>query len=293
MRRLLSLCLTICIVIPSPAYSWWEIGHQTVARIAVTQLTPAARTRLARILNVEDNPEAISDAMAKASTWADETKAETKTGEWHYIDLTLQDQRSDIPKRCPNENCAPARIAIFAARLSSNGAPNLQWSELDSLRYLVHFVGDIHQPLHTISDADLGGNCERLDPPIDAARNLHALWDGGIISEMTSSDRAFAADLESHELADMKPADRTEILSGNQDDWVWESHLLAKRVVYGRLHIPTEPPIFPENCHEAPPDIVNFRPQIDSLYLDDMKPIIRMQLAKAGLRLGKLLNQSL
>ena len=118
MRRLLSLCLTICIVIPSPAYSWWEIGHQTVARIAVTQLTPAARTRLARILNVEDNPEAISDAMAKASTWADETKAETKTGEWHYIDLTLQDQRSDIPKRCPNENCAPASIAIFAARLA-------------------------------------------------------------------------------------------------------------------------------------------------------------------------------
>lgn len=293
MHRTLTVLLTIWILMPSPAYPWWETGHQTIARIAVTELTPAARTRLSRILGVPDSAADVSDALARASTWADETKADTKTGEWHYIDLTLQDQRSDIPKRCPKDDCAPARIAIFAARLSSNGAHNLQWSELDALRYLVHLVGDIHQPLHAISDADLGGNCERLDPPIDTARNLHALWDGGIIMEMNPSDRALAQDLESHELADLKPADRTEILRGNQDDWVWESHLLAKMDVYGRLHIPTEPEIFPKNCPEAPADILNFRPPIDSLYLNDMKDVIRTQLVKGGLRLAKMLNQSL
>ncbi|HEX4231312.1 MAG TPA: S1/P1 nuclease [Bryobacteraceae bacterium] len=293
MNRAVAFLLTYCIFCASPAYPWWEAGHQVVARIAVTQLTPAARTHLARILGVADTLEALSDALAKASTWADETKAETKTGEWHYIDLTLEDTRSDTPKRCPSDNCAPARIALFAVRLTSSGAHNLQWSELDALRYLVHFVGDIHQPLHTISDADLGGNCERIDPPIDNARNLHALWDGGIINEMNPNDRSLAADLEAHEIAAMPSSELAEILRGNQDDWVWESHLLAEQVVYTRLRIPTEPPIFPQSCEQAPPEIVNFHPAIGNVYVNDMKPIIRMQLVKGGLRLAKLLNQSL
>jgi hypothetical protein len=291
--RFLSLLLTYCILGCYPAYPWWETGHRTVARIAVTHLTPAARTRLARILNVADTPEALADALAVASTWADETKAETKTGEWHYIDLTLQDHRSDIPKRCPDDNCAPARIGIFAARLSSKGGHELQWSELDSLRYLIHFVGDIHQPLHAISDADLGGNCERLNPPIDTAKNLHALWDGGIINQMNPDDRSLSADLEAHEIADMNPSGQNRIARGNQDDWVWESHELAERVIYRRLHIPTEPILFPKSCEQAPSEIVSFKPEVDGLYLNDMKPVIREQLAKAGLRLAKVLNESL
>lgn len=293
MNRAFSLLLTLWIASGSPAYPWWETGHQTVARVALTRLTPAARTRVARILNVADTPEALSDALAKASTWADETKAETKTGEWHYIDLTLDDQRADIAKRCPKEDCAPARIAIFAARLTLDGSHDQQWSELDSLRYLIHLVGDIHQPLHAISDADLGGNCERLNPPIDTANNLHALWDGGIINRMNLDDRSLAADLEAHELAEMSQGAQTEILRGNQDDWVWESHTLAERVIYRRLHIPVEPILFPRGCQDAPSDITNFRPQIDGIYLNDMQPVIRMQLAKAGLRLAKLLNESL
>ena len=242
---------------------------------------------------MSDTPEALSNALAQASTWADETKGETRTGEWHYIDLTLQDSRSDIPKRCPDANCAPARIGIFETILAAKGTRSAQWNDLDSLRYLIHLAGDIHQPLHAISDADLGGNCESLEPPIDNARNLHALWDGGIINEINPNDRSLAADLEAHEIASMSAPDRNEIVRGNQDDWVWESHLLAERVVYRRLHVPTEPVLFPRRCQEAPPDIANFHPVIDSLYIDDMKPIIRMQLAKAGLRLAKLLNESL
>lgn len=147
----------------TPVYGWWETGHRTVARLAAAQLTPAARTRVAQILQVPDTPEAVADALAVASTWADETKAQTKTGSWHYIDLVLQDNKSDIPVRCQDSNCITARIHLFAAQLSSRAA-NAPISEGDALRYLVHFVGDLHQPLHAVSDADLGGNCERVDP---------------------------------------------------------------------------------------------------------------------------------
>jgi hypothetical protein len=293
MRRLTSVLLSYCLLTPFCAFGWWETGHQTVSRIAALHLTPAARTRVARILDVPDTPQAVADALAQASTWADETKNDTKTGEWHYIDLTLQDHKSDIPLRCKDNNCAPARIALFATQLAHEQA-NANWSQLDALRYLVHFVGDIHQPLHTISDEDLGGNCERLEPPVDTAKNLHALWDGGIILAMPTGtdDKALAASLE-QEIQGWPAARQADLLRGNQDDWVWESHELALKDVYDDLHIPVEPAIFPASCTDAPAAINDFKSDVGSAYVESMKPVVREQLEKAGLRLAKMLNEAL
>lgn len=294
MRKSVVLGLAAALAFTPAASGWWETGHQVVARIAAAHLTPAARTRIARILEVPDTPEAIADALAKASTWADETKAQTHTGDWHFIDLTLQDKESDIPERCPAGNCAPVRIQIFARELRTHAPEqhDQRWSELDELRYLVHLVGDIHQPLHTISDADLGGNCEQLKTPIDNARNLHALWDGGIIAEMNMSDKELTASLQAEVIA-MTETAREHLISGAVDDWTWQSHGVAERDVYYRLHIPVEPAIFPRTCAEAPIAITSFQPPIDGLYIDDMKPLVRAQLIKGGLRLAKLLNESL
>src|SRR5438067_507640 len=101
---------------PTCLFSWWETGHQVVTRIAAGHLTPTARTRVARILDVPDTTQAVADALARASIWADAVKKETGTGEWHYINLTLQDRKSDIPARCKDDNCAPARVRLFAAQ---------------------------------------------------------------------------------------------------------------------------------------------------------------------------------
>jgi hypothetical protein len=273
------------------AYGWWETGHRTVARLAVLHLTPAARTRLARILNVADTPDAVSDALSAASTWADDTKAETKTGSWHFIDLALQDDKSDISARCKNDNCITARIRLFAAQLSSH-TPSAPSSELDALRYLVHFVGDIHQPLHAISDADLGGNCERVDPPVGTAENLHAVWDGAIVNSLGESDRDLTADLDRNSQT-LSQQLRTDLASGTQDDWAWESHKLAMKTVYQMLSIPTEPVIFPTSCQQAPAAISNRTIHLPTSYINEMRPIVREQLTKAGLRLARLLNESL
>lgn len=289
--KFLIAALSCWLAYPLPILAWWETGHQTVARIAAAHLTAAARTRIARILDVPDTPESVSDALAHASTWADETKNETQTGAWHYIDLAIQDKKSDIPLRCPNDNCAPARITLFAAQLKSERA-DTRWSELDALRYLIHFIGDIHQPLHTIDDADLGGNCEQLNPPLETAKNLHALWDGGIIQAMDTDDKALAADLEK-QIGSLSRWHEHRISEGTPDDWAWESHELAIRDIYQKLHIPVEPVEFPEKCADAPAAIVAFKPQIDMLYVDGMKPVVREQLEKAGLRLAKMLNDSL
>jgi hypothetical protein len=276
--------LTCCFLVPLPLLAWWETGHQTVARIAAAHLTPAARTRIAHLLDVPDTPEAVADAMAQASIWADQTKNETRTGSWHYIDLAVQDTRADIPLRCKDDNCAPARIRLFAAQLGSKNA-DYRWSDRDALRYLIHFVGDIHQPLHTISDADLGGNCERLDPTVGKAKNLHALWDGELVNELNLSDKELAARLEEH----VQSVNAT----GDIDDWAWESHELAIADVYKELRIPTEPVEFPASCADAPLGIGELKLDISTAYTSKMEAVVEEQLMKAGLRLAKLLNDAL
>src|SRR5689334_13042244 len=110
----LIICLSVCL----PLAAWWETGHRTVARIAAAYLKPATRTRVAQILGVRDTPVSVANAMAAASTWPDETKEETKTGEWHYIDLALQDSKKDFKERCASDNCITARIEIFTRQLS-------------------------------------------------------------------------------------------------------------------------------------------------------------------------------
>ena len=288
LRRFLAIA---CIFCTYPAFGWWETGHRTVARIAAAHLTPAARIRIARILNVPDTPNAIADALAAGSTWADDIKKDTRTEEWHFIDLTLQDSRRDIEKRCKDDGCVVARIRLFTAQFAAQKADG-RWSELDALRFLVHFVGDLHQPLHTISDADLGGNCERIDPPINEAKSIHGLWDGGIVNGLDASDQQLASRVNGY-IAGLNESERKELSSGSVGDWTWESHELAHKLVYQKLHIPIEPVVFPNGCAEAPSEITSFKSQIDSLYVDDMKPVVRDQLAKAGLRLARVLNESL
>src|SRR5208283_4972300 len=112
------LIATLCATTASSALGWWETGHRTVARVAAAHLSPKARSRVAAILGVPDTAPAVADAMAKASTWADEVKAATKTGEWHYIDLTLQDKKTDINQRCVNQDCVTARIILFSQQLA-------------------------------------------------------------------------------------------------------------------------------------------------------------------------------
>lgn len=284
------LALSCCFLVPLPLFAWWETGHETIARIAAAHLTPAARARIAHLLDVPDTPEAVADAMAQASIWADQTKRETRTGEWHYIDLAVQDARSDFSIRCKDDNCAPARIRLFAAQLGSKNA-EYRWSDRDALRYVVHFVGDIHQPLHAIADADQGGNCEHLNPQVGQAKNLHALWDGELINELNLSDKALASDLEG-QIERLDPEERSELSSGSVEDWTWESHELAITDVYKQLRIPTEAVEFPASCADAPLAIGELQLDISTAYVSNMRPVVEEQLIKGGLRLAKLLNET-
>ena len=278
------------LILGRPAQGWDGEGHKVVARIAARHLSAVARGRVAALLEVEDSPEAVADAMATASVWADEVKGDTGTGSWHYIDLTLQDNRTNLRERCADNDCVVARVGLFAAQLKANDPEaDTRFSDEDALRFLVHLVGDVHQPLHAISNADRGGNCEVLEDSVDGAKNLHALWDGPLVSRMGQDDAALAEELEG-EIGSMAEGEAADFSAGTVEDWAWESHRLGMVNVYKKFEIAKQEIAFPLSCADAPEEILETHPQVDEEYLDAMAPVVRAQLEKAGLRLAKTLN---
>jgi hypothetical protein len=287
-----SSALIALLLFTLPANCWWEDGHRTTARLAAYYLTPAARAHLAAILGVPNTPEAVADGLAVASTWADEIKKDRPdTQSWHFIDLALQDKKDQIAARCPDQNCVTARINLYATQLVKDKAASDPAVDLEALRFLVHFVGDVHQPLHASSDADLGGNCEPLTDPYEQAKNLHALWDGPLVNDLNADDRLLAASLKK-ELDTFGEGRLTKMAEGNADDWAWESHKMAEKVIYKRLKIPTEEVVFPASCKVAPQEILDDKITVEPNYINEMKSVVRVQLERAGLRLARLLNNA-
>lgn len=274
-----------------PTFAWWETGHEVVARIAAAHLTPQARARVAHILGVPDNPRDVANAMAEASVWADHIKGSTKTAPWHYIDIGLRDRRADISSRCPAESCLPVQITYFRNILKTQ-AQGPEWTQAEALKFLIHLIGDSAQPLHAADDADKGGNCELLAAPLERAKNLHSLWDGGIVNTMGEGSYRLAADLD-QQIDRMPRRELHRLERGSVDDWIWDSHKIAKLDIYDRLHLPSEPEVHFASCTEAPRALASVKLEIPPGYVNQMQPVVRSQLIKGGLRLALVLNEIL
>ncbi len=293
MRSVLTFAVAVTVLLgrPAPANAWWEEGHRVVARIAAAHLSPAAQARIAEMLEVANTPEAVANALAAASTWADEVKVDTGTSAWHFINLAWQDNRANFAAECPNDDCVTARIRLFTAQLKANDPDaDSRFNDEDALRFLVHFVGDVHQPLHASNDADQGGNCDLLEESVGDAKNVHALWDGPLVSEIESDDTALAAALNS-ELSNLTDGHLAELASGDAQDWAWEAHRIALSQVYRKLDIPKEDAALPPTCADAPDEIQQLQVHLQDDYTQAMQPVVREQLKKAGLRLARLLNE--
>jgi hypothetical protein len=272
----------------SPAWAWGNQGHEIVAVIAADNLSPAAREHVAKILGASSNVDSLEKAMAAASIRPDtEFREEDRsTAPWHFIDICLQDRRTDVPARCPGGACVTAKIDEFANRLKQGDCD--KWGGADDLAFVIHFVGDIHQPLHTATDADLGGNCIAVESH-PRARNLHAAWDTAVVYRLEDSVDSGSPAATAHKLeqlyANQKDADSWK--PGGADDIAWESNQVARSQIYEALGIPVEP-CQPDvhSCAYAPQGPVD----LDSSYMNKAARTAGQQLAKAGFRLASLLN---
>jgi len=314
MRRLERLTrFAVLLLSATPAFPWGCEGHRTVALVALEQLTPHARARASILLQGEPSDSSLrpfcghSDLppFADMSTWADDIRERRKdTAPWHYIDIPLGAARDHLYDACPvATGCVTSALRGQLDVLRSSSSGNAQKAE--ALMFVIHFVGDLHQPLHAATNNDRGGNCvpvsffshEPKESPTgeNFRPNLHGVWDSDLVERIAKDHdpTRFANDVISEFKTDMNSWKQQPV---NLDDWAWESHQAAKSVVYGDLpeKIAVESPVPVESCaddHHIAKRLFQLHEKIDERYLRDASPVIRRQLAKAGTRLAMLLNQ--
>jgi len=173
----------------APASAYWEFGHETVGRIAMANVRPATRVAVKRLLAKTaalGTPECPATTIESASTWADcVKKLKNADGKprfgyaynWHFQDVNVCRPFS-LTEPCKDGNCVSAQITRDVTTLRDRHAPRKD--RIQALVFLIHFVGDLHQPLHAGEKGDKGGNDVLAtygvySPP---RFNLHSIWDG-------------------------------------------------------------------------------------------------------------------
>ena len=168
MSRALLLSGFFLFLLAGPALSWAPEGHQVVAAIALRELTPTARARVAALLGGET-------VMVLDSSWADEIRDQRpETTGWHYVNIELGSGGYDAARDCPSGNCVVAQIERDEKILSD--PRQSKDAKVEALRFLIHFVADLHQPLHAADRQDKGGNQELVRWG-KKRTSLHQIWD--------------------------------------------------------------------------------------------------------------------
>jgi hypothetical protein len=174
----------------------------------------------------------------------------------------------------PEKACIVDRLTAFAAELKAPATP--QAERIVALKYVLHFVGDVHQPLHAADDADHGGNCVRLALGGTRTTNLHSYWDTGLVTPLGTDPEAVAETLR----AAITPAQKAAWSAGDAKAWALESYGVAKAVVYW--------PGAPAGCAADAAPV-----SLPQGYEARGEAAVRLQLEKAGVRLAWLLNRAL
>lgn len=294
----------------APVFGWGCEGHQITALIARAHLTPAAAAAVDLLLRRSPIDPALkrfcrdrpADLMADAATWADDVKFTEKTAAWHYIDIPLTvSARTSLTPWCPAigpsvagkdrpgciVNALEYELSILRDKTRTAA------DRASALRYVIHFAGDIHQPLHDSDNNDEGGNCTALRFfATSRPAKLHAIWDYMLIARELSNRHATEAGYA--QTLDTRFANQSAgwIRTTDPADWAWEGHQLAVTVAYGDLKpaIPFEAP-GPHDCPLETDKVAALHIAVAGPYFDETVPVIDGQLAKAGYRLAALLNQ--
>ena len=255
-----SIGCALLLACSAPAWSWGPLGHRVIAQIAERHLGANARGRL-RFYFGKDM------GLADQAMWADELREQRPESErWHYINIPPHATTLNAKRDCPQDDCVTAKIREFVgiARLAVRGKDDVA----DAARFVIHLAADLHQPLHAGHLEDRGGSGIMVKF-LGEDKNLHQVWDSGILNSMGEDEGALADRLS----AQITPEKKKEWRRGQPGDWAWESHLAAVQVAYGAL--------------PAGEDKV-----LDAEYLRQARGVVEEQLSKAGVRLAELLNQT-
>jgi hypothetical protein len=275
-----ALSIAVCAAIPATAIAWGGLGHRLVGLIAARRLTPVARQNVAWLLG--------DQTLADVSAWADrQVDSNAQTASWHFLNLPPDAAGYDRDRDCPRQpgvaagsradrwrDCAVDRILYHEERLADTSLDRPD--RATALKFLVHFVGDLHQPFHALgvgrggNDVAVGvfgvTNCS-TDPAHPVPCNLHAIWDSRLIAHRNLDEAHYFAELERRIAENHWEADTRQ--PGTPAQWAEESFRLARAALV------------------AP------NTNIDEAYYRAQIPIVDRRLAIAGLRLAVVLNRIL
>ncbi|HEY1604016.1 MAG TPA: S1/P1 nuclease [Allosphingosinicella sp.] len=274
--------LAFALLLPSPAFAWWDYGHRSVGTIAWAELNPRAKREIARLIadsRALDTPECPIRNLADAADWPDCIRAYHErfnySFSWHYQDLDIC-RPFDIKANCKDGNCITAQIARNLKLLADHKLPMRE--RLMALAFVAHFLGDLHQPLHVGEHGDAGGNqIVARYGAIGGKTNLHEIWDGLLaeraISSLPAGPRGILGQYTPDQIAAMQ--------QGNVADWTRETWQLSREDVYDLM--------FADPCKGKQTGPVT----MDEAMTQKLIPVVRLQIVRGGVRLAKLLNQTL
>ena len=186
MRRPLRLpiAFAVLLTLASSALAWGPQGHRVITRIALARLTPKAAAQVRALLNEGDD-------LVDVCTWADHEGHDVVPGSapWHYVNVPIDAPRFDA-KFCPKGGCVVSKIKHYREVLADPKAPRKE-RQL-ALLFLVHFVEDVHQPMHVGDNRDHGGNDTQVQFDREGT-NLHRLWAAAVVASEPYVARRFDA----------------------------------------------------------------------------------------------------
>jgi hypothetical protein len=328
MRRFRSAVLfaLVCVLVSGRLWAWGCTGHETVALIALKNLhdlDTANQTHVAEqvetLLSAQTHGYAGRfckdlglDPIAYFATWADDHRTvDPSTGSWHYWDIPLHVKSAKLGEFC-DSGCVVQAVRDQVAILQDKSKDDAARST--ALMYIIHFTGDLHQPLHEEDNNDRGGNCvpvkflntnPRETSGGSYSPNLHAVWDTHLVetagkitrgdSDAKSQIEAFASRLETEHAGDAQP-----VFHGSADlvAWANQAHALARADPYKKLHprIGASRKTAPvTSCSDAGTSTkyLDKHETVDQAYITAVQPDVEGQLSRSGERLAAVLYATL
>ncbi|UVO53743.1 S1/P1 nuclease [Sphingomonas sp. SUN039] len=298
--------LAVALFTPNTAKAWGNEGHQTIGLIAEHFLSTAERAEVKRLLSLPIDPD-LPATMRDRATWGDAyrdsdrntTKIRyTLTRNWHFVDLEFDNPDfasacfGDVPLR-PGANpsqgnaqeCVVQKIEEFRAVLADKARPDAERAL--ALNFMLHFVGDVHQPLHAAErQKDQGGNLVLVVTGTSTnGSNLHSFWDTATVNRLGSSPETISAAL----IGDITPGKLASWRKGNARDWALQSYKIAHDVTYA---LPTAT----RSCSIRARDGTTKQETcivLDEGYRTKAAGKVHRQLEVAGVRLAWMISQAL
>ncbi len=233
---------------------WSKTGHRVTGEVAEQYLTRKAKKAIAKLLN--------GQTLAEVSTFGDEIKADRKFREfspWHYVNYPLDKNYTDVAPSTDGDLVAGIQKCIAVVKDKNSSRADKEFY----LKFLVHLIGDLHQPLHIGRKEDKGGNDIQVQW-FGKGSNLHRVWDSNMIDDYGMGYTELAANLPELSKEEVK-----SIAQGNVYSWVEESQELVKKI-YSSAQVG---------------DKIGYR------YSYDWWSTVENQLQKGGIRLAVVLNQ--